>query len=155
MIDNGNLYFIKTENTSSGYIEVWWATQQSKFTKTESYMTGKVKNNICVGTYAINCGNLFAISDTLQNNSDFMQLKCLKDIANYSAKSLKTYETAFVVNDIKGKGYYCMDLVNNLYLFKNSGTASGLVEMHIATADSNYQSIDHFSTGFVANSTNL
>jgi hypothetical protein len=79
-IDNGDLYFIKTEDTSSGNIEVWWATQQSKFTKFESYKTGMVKNDIGVGTYAISDGNLFAISDTVQNKSKFVQLECVQGI---------------------------------------------------------------------------
>lgn len=154
-IDNGDLYFTKTENTSSGNIEVWWATQQSKFTKIESYTTGMVKNDIGVGTYAISGGDLYAISDTLNNNSDFVQLECLQGEANYSTESRRTYETAFVVNDIKGKGNWCMDSDGNLYLFKNTGTTSGLVELHIATAESDYKSIDHFSTGFMADGADL
>ena len=153
-IDNGTLYFIKTENTGSGNIEVWWATRQNKFAKPKFYATGLTKGDVGFGTFTISGDNLYQIIDA-DNDTGFVQILCAKAYAKYSAESIRYYATAFVIGDVKGKGSWTMGQNGDLYLIKTTGTASGLVELHVATNASDYQSLSHFSTGFKADGTGI
>ena len=153
-IDNGTLYFIKTNDTSSGNIEVWWATRQDKFSKPKSCVTGLTKGSIGFGTFAISGDNLYQIIDA-ENDTGFVQILSVKAYAKYSAESIQHYTTAFVINDVEGKGSWTIGQNGDLYLIKTMGTASGLVEVHVATNASSYQSLHHFSTGFKADGTGL
>jgi hypothetical protein len=151
-IDNGDLYFIKTANTTSGMVEVWWASHQHNFQQAEYYTSGMKIANIGFGTYAMSCGNLYMILDA-NNLSGFVEITCAR---GYVTEGYKEYEsfthevTGFKINDVKGKGTWSMGPNGNLFLIKTLGTASGLVELHVATADSNYQSLSYYSTGFQA-----
>jgi hypothetical protein len=151
-LDNGDLYFIKTDNTSLGNVEVWWATRGNKFTKPKCYPSGMAKGNVGFGTFAISGGNLCQIFDA-DNDSGFVEISSAKGYASYSAESIQHHETAFMINDVKGKSSWTMGQNGDFYLIKASGTASGLVELHVATAESGYQSLSHFSTGFKADGT--
>ena len=148
-IDNGDLYFIKIANTASGMVEVWWASHQGKFQQPAYYTSGMKIGNIGFGTYAVSGGNLYMIMDA-NNPSGLVEITCAKGYLEYSAKSLTHQVTGFKINDVKGKGTWSMGQNGDLFLIKTLGTASGLVELHIATADSNYQSLSHYSTGFQA-----
>lgn len=148
-IDNGDLYFIKTTNTSAGLVEVWWASHQSNFRQPAYYTSGAKVGNIGFGTYAVSGGNLYMILDA-NNASGLVEITCYKGYMDYSEESRTHRATGFKINDVKGKGTWSVGQNGDLFLIKTLGTASGMIELHVATAESNYQSLSHYSIGFQA-----
>ena len=127
---------------------------RTNFQKPECYVAGLTKGEVGSGTFAISGDNLYQIFDA-DNESGFVEIASAKAYAKYSANSVQLQTTVFVINNIDGKGAWMMGLNGDLCLVKSSGTASGLVELHVATAASGYQSLSHFSMGFDANGTGL
>ncbi|KAK4694879.1 hypothetical protein P7C71_g2771, partial [Lecanoromycetidae sp. Uapishka_2] len=148
-IDNGDLYLIKTANTEEGMVEVWYASHQSNFREPAYYKSGMEVGDIGFGTYAMSGGNLYKIRDA-NNASGLVEVTCYKAYGDYSSKSRTHQSTGFKINDVKGKGTWSVGHNGDLFLIKTLGTASGLVELHVATAESNYQSLSHYSLGFQA-----
>ncbi|KAL9100765.1 MAG: hypothetical protein Q9163_003897 [Psora crenata] len=148
-IDNGDLYFIKIANTASDLVEVWSASHEGNFQKATYYTSGLKIRDIGFGTYAMGGGNLYMILDA-NNASGLVEITCVKSDMQYSARSLTHQVTGFKINDVKGKGTWIMGTDGDLFLIKTLGTASGQVELHIATAVSNYQDLSHYSIPFPA-----
>ncbi|MCJ1306566.1 hypothetical protein MMC25_000209 [Agyrium rufum] len=149
-IDNGDLYFIKTANTASGMIELWQASHQSGFQQATHYTSGIKIGDIGFGTYAVSCGSLYVILDA-NNPSEKVEIISEKIDLHAGAKRKQNRQpTGFKINDVKGRGTWSMGQDGDLFLIKTRGTESGLVELHIASKESTYLSLSHYSTGFPA-----
>ena len=67
-----------------------------------------------------------------------------KDFKNY-----KQHLTWFSTNDDRN-GTWDIGTKGDLYFVKTKNSGSGRIEVHVATADSNYQEVSHYASVFDA-----
>ena len=146
-IDNGDLYFIKTENTGKGFIEVHMAGHQKGFAKIEYHGTSTFPcGDASNGYLTVRGGDLYLIK-TRGTGSGKVELYIADGEKDY--KNCKQHLTWFSANDDKN-GTWDIGTKGDLYFVKTKDPGSGRVEVHVATADSNYQEVFHYASVYDA-----
>ena len=146
-IDNGDLYFIKTKNTDSGFIEVHMAGHQKNFAKIEHYATSTFQcEDASNGYLTVRGGDLYLIK-TRDAGSGKVEVYIADGEKDY--KNRKQHITWFSTSDDKN-GTWDIGTKGDLYFVKTENPGSGRIEVHVATADSNYKTVSHYASVFDA-----
>jgi len=142
IVDGEDLYFISAMDTSSGKIEVYRASHPDyspyDLQKATSIPSGEDSN----GTWQIFGGNLYFIKYRNTGGSN-VEVQVLDANNNYQRGT--TYESWFDTGD-GDNGTWDIGLNGDLYFIKTRNTGSGMVEVHIATAETNYTQVYHYPT---------
>ena len=146
-VDNGDLYFIETGRNVPGIVQVHSAPHQHNFQHIKHYISKLAFLEPGDRTYTIRGGDLYLILDDF-TQSDYVEVYCAKGTTGY--ESVASFVTGFKVNEVAGYGSWHIGQNGDLYLIKMYATASGMVEIHIATFKSRYQEIKSYSTAFKA-----
>ena len=146
-IDNGDLYFIKTKNTGTGFIEVQMAGHQKSFAKIEHHATSTFPcGDASNGYLTVRGGDLYLIK-TRDTGSGKVEVYIADGDKDY--KNRKQHLTWFSTSDDKN-GTWDIGTKGDLYFVKTKNPGSGRVEVHVATADSSYQAVSHYASVFGA-----
>jgi surface antigen len=138
-----DLVFIKTKNTGSGRVEVHWRTAatgfQSGFDGTTYFSPGDSDN----GWFQMVGKDLYFVK-TKNVGSGHVEVHSATALSNYQSGMHNV--TYFSPGDANN-GWFEME-GNDLFFIKTKNTGSGSVEVHSATAASNYQDGIH-STSYL------
>ena len=146
-IDNGDLYFIKTENTDGGFIELYMAGHQKSFAKIEQHATSTFAcGDASNGYLTVRGGDLYLIK-TRNTGSGKVEVYVSDGEKDY--KNCKHHLTWFSTDDDKN-GTWDIGTKGDLYFIKTKNPGSGRVEVHVATADSDYQEVSHYASVYDA-----
>jgi len=138
VMDDGDLYFIKTKNTASGKIEVHSASQDSDYQdsisggKASRFTAGDAGN----GTFTISQGNLYYIK-TKNTASGKIEVHSASQSSGYQTQLAGGAASRFTAGDA-GNGTFTIN-DGDLYYVKSKSVASGQVEIHTASRTSGYQ----------------
>ena len=141
-IDNGDLYFIKTKGTSSGFIEVYFAPHEQLFQAIQRYVTG-FEESVTADRFTVSGGDLYLITKGNEHDA-FLQIRCARGNANYSEESITCQTTAVPFE--KASEFFNIGLNGDLYMVKSADTASKQVEVWIAKAQDNYAEVLRYTT---------
>jgi hypothetical protein len=141
-IDNGDLYFIKTKGTSSGFIEVYFAPNEQLFQVIQRYVTG-FKDSVTADRFTISGGDLYLIIKGNEHPAS-LQICCARGNANYLGDSNTCQPTAVPFGMVSE----ALNIGSNgdLYMIKSADTASKKVEVWIAEAQNNYTHLSQYTT---------
>lgn len=146
-IDNGDLYFIKMKNTSSGFIEVYFAPCEQHFQTIQRYVTG-FEASVTADKFTISGGDLYLINKDNQQDASSLRIRCLRGNANYLGDS-KTSQSVAVPFKF-GSEIINIGANGDLYMIKSANTESKKVEVWIAQAENNYAHLSPYTTGVEA-----
>ncbi len=130
-----DLYFIKTKNTGSGHVEVHTATAASGYSAGAHYVTRFSTADQNNGFFQMVGNNLFFVK-TKNTGSGHVEVHSATASSGYG--SGQDNATWLSTGDADN-GWFQM-VGSDLYFIKTKNTGSGHVEVHTATAASNYQS---------------
>jgi hypothetical protein len=133
---NSMLAFVKTSNTPSGNVEVHVASGKDLFT-TKIIDLPTVFSSTKDGTWQVLLNLDLAFIKTRNTPGDRVELHILSAASDYTARVLDVSTTFGTVDGDKGVWQVLPN--RDLALIKTSGTPHQLVEVHIASAESNYQ----------------
>ena len=144
-IDNGDLYFIKTQNVGTGFVEVKFASHQKGFNSIDYDGTSTIQaSDASNGYLTVSGGDLYLIK-TRNVASGKVEVYIADGDKDY--KNLRQYVTGFDASeDLNGTWTIGTDA--NLYFIKTQNTDSHRVEVQIATTGNDYRSNVHFATVF-------
>lgn len=146
-IDNGDLYFIKTKSTDTGFIEVHMAGHQKHFANIEYHATSTFQSgDASDGLLTIRGGDLYLIK-TRDTGSGKVEVYIADGQKNYDNR--KKHVTWFSTDDDKN-GTWDIGTKGDLYFVKTKNTGSGRIEVHVATAESDYQDVSHYASVYDA-----
>ena len=147
-IDNGDLYFIKTKNTATSFVEVFFADHQKKFATIEPSSTSDFPTtNATDGNFfTIRGGNLYLIK-TRNTASGKVEVQRADGSKGY--KNIKQYVSNLSTNDSQN-GTWDIGPKGDLYLVKTQKQDSKYVEVHTASANSEYKALFHYPSVFEA-----
>ncbi len=145
VVDNLDLYFIKTASCASNQIEVHRLTSASKYTmwaiQTPTAFAAAEASN---GTFTIDNGDLYFIKP--QNTASGMVEVHIASAGNnfrtVDFHGVSAFQPADAAN-----GYFRIRN-GDLYLIKTRDMGSGMVEVHIAARSNDYKDIEHFKLNF-------
>lgn len=131
---NNNLVFIKTANTPNGHVEVHIASADSNY-QTRTLETATTFINETNGVWQLLNNNDLVYIKTANTPNGHVEVHIASASSNYQVRTLETATT--FINESDG----AWRLLNNgdLAFIKTANTPSGHVEVHIASAASNYQ----------------
>jgi hypothetical protein len=142
-VDGADLYFIKTKNTASGKIEVHRAGHQNynvfDMHEATSISSGEDGN----GTWQIFGGRLYFIKYRNTRDSS-VEVHILDRNKNYQRGTV--YQSWFNIKDAADNGTWDIGLNGDLYFIKTRNAESGQIEVHVATAETNYRQVYHYAT---------
>jgi len=130
-----DLWFVKTANPASGFVEVHRRTTASGYQSGLDLATGLSPADAANGSYQIVGVDLWFI-ETTNSASGFVEVHERTSASGY--QSGQDLATALSPGD-SANGWFQM-VGADLWFIKTKNTASGFVEVHQRTAASNYQS---------------
>jgi len=144
-VDGGDLYFIKTRNTGSKYIEVHRVSPQNWGAFTLQVATSIPQSQGHDGTWVMYRGDLYFIKyrNTGGNN---VEIHLLSGSQNYGGQP-NVYTTWFETRD-GDNGTWDIGANGDLYFIKTYSTGSGNAEVHIASSASRYRTVAHYASVF-------
>lgn len=145
-IDNGDLYFVQTRKTSSGFIEVYFAPQEQLFQNIERYVTAfpVLQDSADVYKCTVRGGDLYLLEVNSGQNTSALQIRCARGNANYSKASTTSQVIKAPFNPVSETLHIASN--GDLYVIQSAATTSGKIEIKIAQAQNNYASFLHFTT---------
>ncbi|ASF47524.1 hypothetical protein [Methylovulum psychrotolerans] len=134
ILSNNDLAFIKTANTAHGYVEVHIASAASNY-QTRILDVETTFTNETGGTWQILDNNDLAFIKTANTPNGHIEVHIASATSNYQTRKLDVATT--FTNETDGT----WRILNNydLAFIKTANTTNGHVEVHIASASSNYQ----------------
>ena len=134
LLSNGDLGFIKTSNTPNGHVEVHIASASSNY-QNRTVQTPTVFGNETNGIWQFLKNNDLAFIKTSNTPNGHVEVHIASASSNYQNATVQTPTT------FKNQTNGTWQLLNNndLAFIKTSSTPNGHVEVHIASASSNYQ----------------
>jgi len=143
-VDDGGFYLVKTGGTGSGHVEVYRAGPGKWDTLKLHAATTIPQDEGEDGTWVIYRGDLFFMKygNTRGNNVEVHVIQ--GGSGNYGGQPT-AYTTSFDVRD-GGNGIWDIGINRDLYFIKTRNTGSGHVEVHIASASSQYRDINYYTS---------
>ena len=153
-IDKGDLYFIKTQNTGSGFVEVHRADHRRNFAVELHAVTPFQLSDEANGYFTVRGGDLYFIKT---RNVPKVEVYCAAGGQRFQSLSY-LHVTCFCgsINphtlpiDDDRNGVWDIGTNGDLYLISKGNPESGRIEVHIAKASSGYQEVLHFASEFLA-----
>ncbi|WP_147680670.1 CHAP domain-containing protein [Actinomyces ruminicola] len=143
-----DLYFIKTNNTGQGKIEVHALTAASNYTSFSRHnittLTNGERNN---GTFHMVGEDLYFIK-TNNTGQGKIEVHALTAASNYTSFSRHNITT--LTNGERNNGTFHM-VGEDLYFIKTNNTGQGKIEVHALTAASNYTSFSRHNITTLTN----
>jgi hypothetical protein len=139
-IDDGDLYFIKTKDTGSGYIEIHRASRLNYSVFDLHQATSIPQSQAEFGKWAVFNKQLYFIKYR-NTGGRKVELHILGPGDGYSR--VVPFSTGFSITDAEN-GTWDIGLNGDLYFIKTQNTSSNKVEVQIATASSAYQEVFRF-----------
>lgn len=141
-IDNGDLYFIKTQDTSSGFVEVYFAPNEQLFQVIHRYVTG-FQASVTAARFTISGGDLYLIVKGNEHGA-LLEIHCARGNAGYVAESITRQTTAVPVEMVSRT--LNIGFNGDLYMIRPAVAPSKKFEVCIAEAQRNYQHISRYLT---------
>jgi hypothetical protein len=138
----GDFTFIKTKNTGSGHVEVNTATAASLYQNVKIRSSAFSSLDADYGWFQMVGSDLYFIKTRIPRG--FVEVHSATAESDY--QNVKIRSSAFSSLDADN-GWFQM-VGADLYFIKTKHTGSGRVEVHVATAASGYQHIDHHTSWF-------
>lgn len=147
MVDDSDVYFVKTKNCSSGRIEVYRASHKNYRGVDVREVTSLLQSESENGTWTIYAGNLYFIKYR-NTTADRVEVQRLNAGDKY--QSVTSHQTWFNISEGEN-GTWNIGQNEDLYFIKMNDTSvelggPGRVQVHIATAKSNYMDAYQYST---------
>jgi hypothetical protein len=142
-VDDGNLYFIKTKNTGTGFVEVHRVDKTNWSNFAAHNVTDVPEQQAGTGTWRIHAGNLWWIQPKT-SDTGYVKVSRWFGTKQYK-KQDTTWNTAFTEYD---NGTWRIGPDNDLHYIKHRGTANQRVEVFVATLESGFQDIERYETLF-------
>ena len=141
-VEGGDLFFIKTKHTASGHIEINRVNHTDYTRIAAHHATAIPLNEAKNGSFLVYGGNLYFVKyrHTASGKVEVHRLGAGND---YDAATVtKTwFDTADADN-----GTWEVGANADLYFVKTKHTGSGRVEVHIASAQSDYNKVSHYAS---------
>jgi hypothetical protein len=134
LLPNRDLAFIKTSNTSSGYVEVHIASRISNYQNLTLEIT-TIFMDESDGVWQLLSNQDLAFIKTSNTSSGYVEVHIASRASNYQTRTLELPTTFMDESD----GVWQLLPNQDLAFIKTSNTSSGHVEVHIVSQASNYQ----------------
>ncbi|PVF99179.1 hypothetical protein CPB86DRAFT_314757 [Serendipita vermifera] len=151
VMDDGDLYFIKTRNADSNRIETHRARKKDGYNLdlhcATAFLPGErpIDDRGAEGRYVVRATDLYYIK--IRNTpSGFVELYVCSAAQGY--QNLTCYTTGLSTTDSFPLDSWGLDRNRNLYFIQVYNQQSGQVVLHIATAGSNWKETSRHDTGF-------
>jgi hypothetical protein len=142
-VDDGSLYFIKTKNTGTGFVEVH-RVDKTDWTQFAAHnVTDVPESQAGRGTWRIHGGNLWWIQPKTSEHG-YVKVSRWSGTKQYK-KQDTTWNTAFTDYE---NGTWRIGPSNDLHYIKHRETANQQVEVYVATWESGFQDIECYETSF-------
>lgn len=128
-----DLWFVKTNKTISGFVEVYSATPSSRYGSGTSFVTSFNQNLTDDGVFQVNGGQLWYIK---LRNTNSGRIEVYSSSIASGFKAVQGWATYFPESEaLNGKFQI---FASELWFVKLRNTDTGMIEMHSAKASDNY-----------------
>jgi hypothetical protein len=142
-VDNGSLYFIKTKNTGTGFVEVHRVDRIDWNSFAAHDVTDVPEQQAGTGTWTMHGGNLWWIQPKT-SDAGYVKVSRWSGSKQYK-KQDTTWNTAFTEC---GNGTWRIGPSNDLHYIKHADAADQRVEVVVATWESGFQETKYYETFF-------